>query len=220
MRLSEITEIVDGTSDAAFAVDGCGLVVGWNKAAAAALGLEGDQVIGEACSETIAGLDDDGVICSVDCAVRKQVDAKDPLRSFDLMINTPAGRTWFNVTLIVLNIQNSARPYTVHVLRSINVQKRLEALMRDFVLTETGIEPENVANLLSSRRTLARDTSLTAREIQILKLVASGGTSRKIGCELEISPTTVDNHLQHILKKLNTHSRLEAVLRAEHAGLL
>ncbi|MCC6328799.1 MAG: response regulator transcription factor, partial [Acidobacteria bacterium] len=37
---------------------------------------------------------------------------------------------------------------------------------------------------------------------------------------LHISRNTVDNHIQHILKKLNAHSRLEAVRRAELSGLI
>ena len=38
--------------------------------------------------------------------------------------------------------------------------------------------------------------------------------------QLHISRTTVNNHVQHILRKLDSHTRLEAIRRAEHAGLI
>jgi DNA-binding CsgD family transcriptional regulator len=44
--------------------------------------------------------------------------------------------------------------------------------------------------------------------------------NKNIAKQLQISPTTVNNHIQHILKKLNAHTRLEALRRAERAGLI
>ncbi len=64
------------------------------------------------------------------------------------------------------------------------------------------------------------ETELTLREKEILKLLGTGQTSRSIAGSLHISRNTVDNHIQHILKKLNAHSRLEAVRRAELSGLI
>ncbi|RMG50565.1 MAG: DNA-binding response regulator [Acidobacteria bacterium] len=45
-------------------------------------------------------------------------------------------------------------------------------------------------------------------------------TTADIADRLCISRTTVNNHIQHILRKLNAHSRLEAIRRAERAGLI
>jgi DNA-binding NarL/FixJ family response regulator len=52
---------------------------------------------------------------------------------------------------------------------------------------------------------------LTAREREILRLIAGGLTTSGIANKLCISQTTVRNHTQHILAKLGAHSRLEAV---------
>jgi DNA-binding NarL/FixJ family response regulator len=38
--------------------------------------------------------------------------------------------------------------------------------------------------------------------------------------QLHLSRTTINNHVQHILRKLDAHSRLEAIRRAEHARLI
>ena len=50
--------------------------------------------------------------------------------------------------------------------------------------------------------------------------MGKGGTTSSIAGQLHISRTTVDNHVQHILRKLDSHTRLEAIRRAEHAGFL
>lgn len=220
MRLGEIVQIVDGTSDPAFAVDGFGEIAAWNQTAAEIFGISSAEAVGRPCHEVICGMDDDGIICSSKCVLHQPTNKDRLMRDFDLRIETPAGRKWFNVSLIFVYSATADRPYTIHIMRSVDMYKRLEVLLRDFVVSETNISREEAIALVSSTRTLARETSLTEREIQILKLVAKGGTSLTIADKLKISPTTVDNHLQHILRKLNAHSRLEAVLRAEHAGLL
>ena len=69
--------------------------------------------------------------------------------------------------------------------------------------------------LLSSRK-----PTLTGREIEVLKLVAKGNTSREIGEELFISENTVKNHIRNILDKLGLHSRNEAVLYAVREDLI
>ncbi|SHE33368.1 transcriptional regulator, LuxR family [Fodinibius roseus] len=58
---------------------------------------------------------------------------------------------------------------------------------------------------------------LTSRELQVLRLVATGKTNREIGTELYISERTVDRHVSNILAKLNVPSRAAATAYAyEH----
>jgi DNA-binding CsgD family transcriptional regulator len=52
---------------------------------------------------------------------------------------------------------------------------------------------------------------LTARERQILELIATGLQNKEVARELRISSVTVRNHVQNILAKLDVHSKLEAV---------
>ena len=63
-------------------------------------------------------------------------------------------------------------------------------------------------------------TKLTARELEILRLVALGYTSKIIGQRLHISPKTVDNHRFSIAKKLNLHTPFDWVNAALHFGLI
>ncbi|MCW2599874.1 MAG: LuxR family transcriptional regulator [Frankiales bacterium] len=62
--------------------------------------------------------------------------------------------------------------------------------------------------------------SLTAREQEVLRLVASGLTNRQIGAQLFISEKTASVHVSRILAKLAVSGRAEAAARAAHLGLV
>ena len=61
---------------------------------------------------------------------------------------------------------------------------------------------------------------LTAREREILQLIAEGLTNSAIATRLFISVNTVRNHVQNILAKLDAHSKLEALSVAIRDGLI
>lgn len=61
---------------------------------------------------------------------------------------------------------------------------------------------------------------LTAREVEVLQLMASGLTNKAIGVRLNISANTVKYHVNTILSKLGAQSRTEAVVRGGRLGLV
>ncbi|HEX6062691.1 MAG TPA: LuxR C-terminal-related transcriptional regulator, partial [Longimicrobiales bacterium] len=66
----------------------------------------------------------------------------------------------------------------------------------------------------------ARAGDLTARELQVIELVAKGKTNRAIAHELSISERTVDRHVSNILVKLNLPSRSAATAYVYEHSLL
>jgi DNA-binding CsgD family transcriptional regulator/tetratricopeptide (TPR) repeat protein len=64
------------------------------------------------------------------------------------------------------------------------------------------------------------DFGLTAREIDVLGLLAEGLTTREIGERLFISRKTADTHISHIFEKLGVHSRVEAAGVAQRSGVI
>ncbi|WP_454778127.1 response regulator transcription factor [Georgenia muralis] len=79
------------------------------------------------------------------------------------------------------------------------------------------------------RRSLLRDArrsvpspglaALTVREAEVLDLLVAGYTQKQIATRLDISGKTVGTHIQHLLTKLDLHSRTDAIALAIRAGL-
>ncbi len=74
--------------------------------------------------------------------------------------------------------------------------------------------------LLSGRKMEASVAGLSAREVQVLRLVAAGKTNQEIAAELCRSPSTVAIHVRNILGKTQTANRAEAAAFAVRKGLL
>jgi FixJ family two-component response regulator len=62
--------------------------------------------------------------------------------------------------------------------------------------------------------------ALSAREVEILNLIAQGRSNKEIARVLSIAPETIKSHLKHIFTKLNVERRAQAVSRAQSLGLV
>jgi two-component system NarL family response regulator len=90
------------------------------------------------------------------------------------------------------------------------------------------ITPSMASKLLTEFTALARQAAskttspprLTDRELQVLRLIATGMSNREIAGELTISENTVKNHVRNILEKLHLHSRVEAVMYALRENII
>lgn len=67
---------------------------------------------------------------------------------------------------------------------------------------------------------LPGEQALSARELEVLGMVAEGLTNHEIAERLFLSPTTVKTHVQNILVKLGVSDRTQAAVRALRAGLI
>jgi transcriptional regulator EpsA len=62
--------------------------------------------------------------------------------------------------------------------------------------------------------------NLSRREIEVVACIRDGKTNQQIAAELELSPLTVKNHVQNILRKLDVSNRAQAVAKAVKARLI
>jgi HD-GYP domain-containing protein (c-di-GMP phosphodiesterase class II) len=98
----------------------------------------------------------------------------------------------------------------------------------DLLVTEARagrLDGEAVAAVLAAaghrvRRRATNPAGLTAREVEVLRLLARGLTTRQIADELVISPRTAAHHVEHIYAKTGTSNRAMAALFAATHGLL
>jgi two-component system NarL family response regulator len=115
-----------------------------------------------------------------------------------------------------------------YLLKEISVEEVAEAI-RAVVQGQSLISPSMASKLLNEFNALVKRAeekqqfpapALTAREVEVLRLVAKGMSNREIADELYISENTVKNHVRNILEKLHLHNRMEAVIYAVRERLL
>ncbi len=88
------------------------------------------------------------------------------------------------------------------------------------ILTRDGEGARRAVSVQPRASPAAAEEALSAREREILELVAKGLSSAEIGTVLSVSPHTVATHVKNIYRKLSVHSRTEAVYEARGLGLL
>jgi DNA-binding NarL/FixJ family response regulator len=115
-----------------------------------------------------------------------------------------------------------------YLLKEISVEE-VAAAIHAVMHGQSLISPAMASKLLTEFNALARQAAehdklpapvLTARELEVLRLVARGMSNRDVADQLFISENTVKNHVRNILEKLHLHSRMEAVMYAVRKGLL
>ena len=85
----------------------------------------------------------------------------------------------------------------------------------------TMITPSTIATLLNRRREAeSQRESLTAREKEVLRLMAEGVSSRDIATRLGISYATVRTHIRSLGAKLGVHSKVQAIVKARELALI
>lgn len=108
-----------------------------------------------------------------------------------------------------------------------------ERLVNAIRLTASGesfLEPSVTAKVLSRFARLAQTNPrpapppliepLSARELDVLRLLAEGHSNKEIGSALSIAEGTVKNHMTNVLGKLGALDRTQAALRAREMGLI
>jgi PAS domain S-box-containing protein len=221
MNLKELHEIVEKAGDAAYALNSAGQVIAWNHGAEALFGLSATDAIGRMCCDLVRGIDDAGVVCGPQCGVQRSLRRHEPVTNYDLEVQTAEGKRWCNISILMVDVGHATRPYSVHVMHSIDVSKRFDQLLQDVVVKATGLSPERARRGIFGRTlTPPPPTRLSRREVEVLRLLAAGVSTKEIALQLRLRPATVNNHVGHVLEKLDVHTRLEAVRRAEEAGII
>jgi len=210
--------LIEGTADAAFAVDSEGRITAWNRAATELFGVSETEAIGARCHQLLQCGDDNGIFHPESCVIERASRTDDPQINFDLRVQTRIGKQWCNLSTLFASDESGVH-HAIHIVRPREMRKRLEQAMGEFLRTQANGD-SNGRRVLSPAPAPSIDARLTSRELEVLRSVAKGLDTKRIAIQLNISFSTVNNHIKHILTKLGAHTRLEAIRNAERSGLI
>lgn len=80
--------------------------------------------------------------------------------------------------------------------------------------------PDDVAPVQAAADAVVKQTLLSEREIDVLRLVAQGYVNKEIARKLDISMHTVGSHIKNLYRKLAVHTRVQVVRVAQERGLV
>lgn len=126
--------------------------------------------------------------------------------------------TFLDEQLVMRAIRAGARGYVV---KDVDTSGLVRAI-RDVSRGDSAFDARSAAAVVRGLNAPEPEPEreLTAREREVLRLLASGMSNRVIGEQLYISETTAKFHVGNILRKLGVARRAEAVYEASKAGLL
>ncbi len=218
----DVHDLILTTADGVLAVDLEQKIVFWNEAAEALLGYTAEEVLGRFCYEVIRGRDEAGCpVCQRGCHDMMMMLRRELVRTRDVLVRTKDGReVWASISTVLVPSSRRDLWVLVHLFRDVSRQKEMERFVEQLLSIVAKLSlsrgPDPPVSLAHSPPPM----DLTSRERDVLRLLASGASTRAIAKKLFISPATARNHVRHILTKLQVHSRLEAVTLALRNGLI
>jgi PAS domain S-box-containing protein len=221
--MKRLFQSLSSTNDGAFVVDARHRIIFWNQAAESVLGYTAEEVTGLQCYEILGGRDEQGrTLCQHFCRVVVQAERGDVLPNRDVYIRTTTGEgRWVNVTTFAYPVADKTiGQMIVHLFRDVTESKDFQHFANHVLVALARLRQNGGYQTLSSTPTKTQRGELTAREWQVLGLMAQGQGTGEIAHSMTISPSTVRNHVQNILSKFGVHSRLEAIAYAYQNGLI
>ncbi|MEA3335764.1 MAG: LuxR C-terminal-related transcriptional regulator [Chloroflexota bacterium] len=221
--MQAILRAFDSAADGVFVIDEDQRIVYWNRAAQDILGYRPEDVLGRSCHEIIRGRDDDDrAWCRANCHVTLTAQAGDQIDTFNTCARAKSGElAWINVTILSLRLSEEVGlPLVVHLFRDASQIKQQEQFTREITSVVQALDQPPSVSPVAPQTTDTAPSNLTAREQEVLVLMAHGLSTGEISSTLSISSSTTRNHIQNILQKLRVHSRAAAVAYAYEHGLL
>jgi len=175
----------------------------------------GEAADGEAAVQMANSLSPDIVLMDLRMPVMDGVTALREIRTRNPQCQVLVLTTYDSDADILPAIEAGASGY----LLKDSTREELYAAIRAAARGETVLAPAVAARLVGRMRAPAEE-KLSSRELEVLQLVAEGGSNSEIASRLHISQATVKSHLIHIFGKLGVSDRTAAVTVALKRGIL
>ena len=218
--VDDALQLISAAGAAACGIDRRHRVVYWNEGASDLMGWSADEALGKACHDVFAGRDLYGNLCCFrGCAVSVALERGESPTPFVMDVVRRDGTPLRLITRTTA-VPSPGEDYRclVHLFESAEGQdlEGLVARIRSAVSRSPRSEEKNGG----ARAADGPSLRLTRRELEVVRLLASGYGSINIAARLGLSHATVRNHIQKLLRRLEVHSQVEAVSVAFRRGLI
>jgi DNA-binding NarL/FixJ family response regulator len=145
-------------------------------------------------------------------------------RSFPNVLPMMVLSSWQHREIIYRAMSTGALGYILKERDDFEIMFAIRSMLKGEMMLDPVIAKDMLSQLQLSSNTPRTEstviTKLSARELQILNLVAQGFRSKDIAAQIFISKHTVDVHIKKLYQKLDVHSRTQAVHFAQQVGLI
>jgi DNA-binding CsgD family transcriptional regulator len=233
-KAPDLLDLLASGEPPAFANDQNHRIIFWNKGAERLMERTAAQALGRLCHEIFCGRDPFGNrFCGESCTVTSTIRRHEAMNRFEITTGERSRSKSIGMTVLEIPDSRPGHFTAVHIMEHIDEKSRLAReinRLREVVgpLTLPSASPDgSVPIALQTSHSGAPKAAdldpsvaeqLSDRELDVLRAIASGQANKDIANALHISVATTRNHVQHILKKLNVHSKLEAVALAFRNG--
>ena len=230
----DLLDLLASGEPPAFANDQNHRIIFWNKGAERMMERTAAQALGRLCHEIFCGKDPFGNrFCGESCSVDASMKHHEGMNRFEITSGDRSRSKTIGMTVIEIHDSRPGHFTAVHILDQIDEKSRLARELNRLRETSGGVghlsDGGTPITLQLSHASTAQvsqaidvDAAVTEqlsdREMDVLRAIASGQANKDIANSLHISVATTRNHVQHILKKLSVHSKLEAVALAFRNG--
>lgn len=198
--------IVESSWTPAFSRGIDGSITVWNQRAERLLAIPARSAVGKKCWKVMGGRDVYGNdYCCADCATWRMASSDRLVHPFRLSIREAGGWT-LNLRVSILAVTSPDGPELIHLLHT---------------AFDTGSMVDDSEEIDGDPQECGcAHTTLTRRELQVLRHLAAGNSTDEIASQLLICRATVRNHVSSCLQKLDVHSRVEALCVARRLNLV
>ena len=180
------------------------------------LNVIGEAVNGKQAVELAAQLKPDVVLMDLMMPVMDGVTATQEIRSKLPDVEVIALTSVLEDASVVGAVRAGAIGYLLKDTQADELCRAIKAAAAG----QVQLSPQAAARLVREVRAPESPETLTERETDVLRLLATGKANKEIALALHVSETTVKTHVSNILMKLGVSSRTQAALHAVRIGLV
>ncbi len=164
----------------------------------------------------------DVILMDIEMPVMDGVAATEAIKKLYPQIKIIMLTVFDNDELIFKAIQAGADGYLLKDVEPENLKNGiLETMTGGAAMTPTiALKTLKLLRNPTATVTVTQDYELSSREQEVLEQLGKGLSYTKIAANLFLSPSTVRKHIEHIYKKLQVHSKLDAVHKARKNNLI